>query len=520
MRKGRNLAARAGRWSAQHRKTAIAGWLVFVVLAVMAGGSIGTETLDDEDYGVGESRSADQALASNFPDRVDETVLVRSDEGLTVEDREFQDVIAATVAELRATDDVVKVEDPLAPANSSQISPDGDAALVEFEIPSPPDSSDTSVDDLVESPLATVDRLQADNPAFTIAEFGDASASKELSESFEEDFQRAEVTSLPITLIILLLAFGAFVAALVPLALAATAVAAAIGLLGPISQIWPVDEAASSVVLLIGLAVGVDYSMFYLRREREERARGRDKDAALEAAAATSGRAVLISGITVAIAMAGMYLAGASTFTSFASATILVAPIAVVGSLTVLPAILSKLGDRVNKGRVPFLRPEKRTGEPRVWSFVLDRVLRRPLVSLVVAGAVLVALAIPVLHIHTADSGVEGLPRSLEIGQTYDRMQAAFPGETFSADVVLEGRKLDRAELRDAVAELREVARESDQFQEPVTADVSPDGQLAVVEVPLVGTGSDERSMAAVEELREDVVPRVFGGVSSGEVVG
>ena len=192
---------------------------------------------------------------------------------------------------------------------------------------------------------------------------------------------------------ILILAFGALLAAFVPLVLAITAVAAAIGLLGPISQIWPVDESISSVVLLIGLAVGVDYSMFYLRREREERARGRSEEAALEAAAATSGRAVLVSGFTVIAAMAGMYFGGAATFMSFATGTILVVAIAVVGSLTVLPAILSKLGDRVNKGRVPFMRPERRTGEARAWGWVLDRVLRRPLVSLILAGAVLLVLA-------------------------------------------------------------------------------------------------------------------------------
>jgi RND superfamily putative drug exporter len=174
----------------------------------------------------------------------------------------------------------------------------------------------------------------------------------------------------------------------------------------------------------------------------------------------------------------------------------------------------------VNKGRVPFLRPERRTGEARAWSAVLDRVLRRPLVALVLAGSVLVVLAIPVFHIHTADSGVDGLPRSLEIMQTYDRMQAAFPGETFSADIVVEGRNLDAAEVRAATEEMRQVARESGHFQEPVTAEVSPDGQVAVVEVPLAGSGTDERSMAAVEALREDVVPEVFGGVSSGQVVG
>jgi uncharacterized membrane protein YdfJ with MMPL/SSD domain len=510
----RNLAARAGRWSAQHRKKAIFGWLAFVIAAVFIGGSVGTKTLGDADFGIGESGRADDAIAEHFPEKGSESVLVQSRDGARTDDREFRSVVDEVVARLERTRNVQNVSSPYARDNAGQLSEDGRSALVTFELPGdkPEDKVDPSLD--------AVSSIAAAHPSFRVEQFGDGSADKALSKAFEDDFRKAEMTSLPITLVILVLAFGALLAAFVPLLLAITAVAAAIGLLGPISQIWPVDESISSVVLLIGLAVGVDYSMFYLRREREERARGRSEEAALEAAAATSGRAVLVSGITVIAAMAGMYFGGAPTFMSFATGTILVVAIAVIGSLTVLPAVLSKLGDRVNKGRVPFMRPERRTGEARAWGWVLDRVLRRPLVSALVAGSVLVALAVPVLHIHTADSGVDGLPRSLEIMQTYDRMQAAFPGETFSADIVVEGRKLDAAEIREAVQETRQVARESDQFQEPVTVDVSRDGQLAVVEVPLAGTGTDERSMDAVKTLREDVVPDVFGGVTSGRVVG
>ena len=363
-------------------------------------------------------------------------------------------------------------------------------------------------------------KLDRELTGFRVEEFGDASADKALSQAFDDDFQKAEVTSLPLTLIILILAFGALLAAFVPLLLAITAVAAAVSLIGPISQLWPVDEAINSVVLLIGLAVGVDYSLFYLRREREERARGRTEEAALEAAAATSGRAVLVSGFTVIAAMAGMYFGGAPTFTSFATGTILVVAISVVGSLTVLPAILSKLGDRVNKGRVPFLKPERRTGEPRVWSWVLDRVLKRPLVSALAASAVLVVLAIPVFHIHTADSGIDGLPRSIEVMQTYDRMQAAFPGEQFTADIVVEGANLDQAQIQGAAEELRQIARDSDEFNEPITVDTSPDGEAAVIEVPLAGTGTDDTSLTAVETLREDVVPQVLPSVSGGQLIG
>ena len=510
----KNLAARAGRWSAQHRKKAIVGWLVFVILAVFIGGSVGTKTLGDDDYEIGESGRADSAVSDHFPDKESESVLIQSQNGARNSDGEFRQVVNGVVTKLEGTKHVQAVTSPYAPDSEGQLSEDGRSALVTFEIPG------ENAEDRVDPALNAVAALDKQQPSYRIEEFGGASADKALSQAFEDDFQRAEVTSLPITLIILILAFGALLAAFVPLVLAVTAVAAAIGLLGPISQILPMEETVNSVVLLIGLAVGVDYSLFYLRREREERARGRSEEAALEAAAATSGRAVLVSGLTVMAAMAGMYFGGASTFVSFATGTILVVAISVIGSLTVLPAILSKLGDKVNKGRVPFLKPERRTGEPRVWSWVLDRVLKRPIASILVAGGVLVTLAIPVFHIHTADSGIDGLPRSLEVVQTYDRMQAAFPGEQFTADIVLEGNNLDRDQIQAAAADLREVARESDQFNEPVTVDVSPDKQVAVLEVPLAGTGSDETSMAAVETLRDDVVPQVLPDVRGGELMG
>jgi uncharacterized membrane protein YdfJ with MMPL/SSD domain len=510
-----NIAARAGRWSAQHRKKAIVGWLVFVILAVFVGGSVGTKTLDDDDYGIGESGRADSVISDHFPNKEDESVLVQSQNGARTDDAEFRQVVQTVVTRLERTENVRNVQSPYAEDSQGALSEDGRSALVTFDLPG------EDADKKVEPSLEVVAALDERESSFRIEQFGGGSADKALGEAFEEDFQRAEVTSLPITLIILILAFGALLAAFVPLVLAVTAVAAAIGLIGPISQLMPMEETINSVVLLIGLAVGVDYSLFYLRREREERARGRSEEAALEAAAATSGRAVLVSGITVVAAMAGMYFGGAATFTSFATGTILVVAISVIGSLTVLPAILSKLGDRVNKGRVPFLRPERRTGEPRIWSALLDRVLKRPVVSLVAAGSVLVVLAIPVLHIHTADTGVEGLPRSIEAVQTYDRMQAAFPGEQFTADVVVEGRNLDRSEIQAAAQELREVARGSDQFHEPVTVAMSRDGQVAVLEVPLAGSGTDDTSMAALDTLRGETVPQVISpAVGSGEVVG
>ncbi|HEX6586581.1 MAG TPA: MMPL family transporter, partial [Solirubrobacterales bacterium] len=447
-------------------------------------------------------------------DNADETVLIQSaGDGQTADQPAFRAVVDDVVAELEATENVVDVESPYFAGSEGAISRDGRSALVTLEIPDPGEDSDVTTEDLVEAPLAVVERLGEAHPGFRIEEFGDASANKQLSESFEDDFRRAEVTSLPITLLILLLAFAAVVAALVPLLLAATAVAAAVGLLGPLSQLWPVDDAATSVVLLVGLAVGVDYSMFYLRRMREERARGSGSQTALETAAATSGRAVLVSGVTVAIAMAGMFLAGAATFTSFAVGTIAVVAIAVGGSLTVLPAVLTKLGDRINRGRIPLLtRPEERAAhESRVWSAILDRVLRRPVAAAVGSTAVLLVLASPVLNLKLAVPGFETLPRDLPVIQTYDRIQAAFPGNQIPAEVVIERGDASNVELTISVHDLREQVEASDVVEPPVTVQFSSDHRVAVVNVPIVGDGTNETSYAALAELRDEIVPAAVG---------
>src|SRR3712207_5575575 len=203
------------------------------------------------------------------------------------------------------------------------------------------------------------------------------------------------------------------------------------------------------------MAVGVDYALFYLRREREERDAGRSSLEAIDIAAATSGRAVLVSGLTVLVAMAGMFFTGHATFMSFAVGTMVVVAVAMLGSLTVLPAMLSWLGPKVDKGRVPFLgRLRRNSGESRVWGAILTRVLKRPVVSVVLAGGLLVALAIPALGMKTADSGVEDLPRDLPIMQTYDRMQAAFHGGQIPAVVAVKADDVRTSGVRVSIGAL------------------------------------------------------------------
>jgi RND superfamily putative drug exporter len=270
------------------------------------------------------------------------------------------------------------------------------------------------------------------------------------------------------------------------------------------------------------MAVGVDYALFYLRREREERAAGKSADAALEAAAATSGRSVLDSGLTVMTAMAGMYFTGDKTFESYATGGIIVVAVAVLGSLTVLPAVLSKLGDNVMKGRVPIIARRREAGrESRIWSTVLGAVLRRPKLFATLAAALLIALTIPALGMKTGNSGVNGLPQDLAVTKALNRTQAVFPGGGTPAQVVVQASRVTAPDVQNAIHRLERGALASRQFSNPMTVDISPDRTVAVVSIPIAaGTGTDDASNAALGTLRGRLVPDTVGKVATANVSG
>ena len=408
-----NLAARVGRWSVQHRRKAILGWLAFVFISLVVGFNlVPQKNLEPNEGMPGESGKAGQILNDAYPDKAAEQVLIQS-KSIKTGDSQFKAAVADVTQRLEGTKGVSEVVGPYE-SGSGGISKDGHSALVTFSLPGKSDVTEKSV---VNS-LAAVHAAQKAHPELRIDETGDASINKASMDKSNKEMGSSMFMSLGLTLIILMFTFGALVAAGIPVLLGLTAVLATLGLLGPVSQLAPVDASVMHVVLLVGMAVGVDYSLFYVKREREERAAGRDSNAAIEAAAATSGRAIVISGFTVMVAMAGMYLGGISNFASFATGTIMVVAVAVLGSLTVLPAVLSKLGDKVEKGRVPFLgRLQKRIGGVGIWSRIVDRVLRRPLLSAIVAAGVLVALTVPVLGMQTSLGGTDDTSRDLKVMQ-------------------------------------------------------------------------------------------------------
>jgi len=487
-----NLAARAGRWSAAHWKTATFGWLAFVALAVVLGSLHGTISQTDAEQTNGQAAQAEQMLsAAHVKNVASENVLVHS-RTLTASAPAFRRTVADVRTTLKRTADVRHVR-------LGAVSKDGHLALVGFDISGDGDTADARV----QPALDATTRLAAAHRGFAIAEVGDASVSKAMNGVVSGGLSHAEKLSLPITFAILLLAFGAFLAAGIPVLLAFTAVLAALGLTHLSSSFVHEADPTASVILLMGMAVGVDYSLFYLKREREERLRGASREEALQRAAATSGRAVLVSGLTVMTAAGGLMLSGNSVFTSLGLGTILVVLVAVLGSLTVLPALLSKLGYRVEWGRLPYRRANR---ESRLWRTVLRPALRYPKVTVVGAVALLLAIASPALHMHTRDDGVSDAPQGLAVVKAYDQETKAFGTTSAPAVVVVHAPNLDAPRVRSGTAAFRKAVHR----QVKLTRYADNTGEL---DVPLAGDGADATSMRALHTLRSQIIPATIGAV-------
>ncbi len=521
----RGLAARAGGWSARHRWAAVGIWVLFVVLAMGLGSAAGRVDVKDSDQLKGETHTAAKIVEdAGIDEPASETVLIQArDGGVKATDAEFRAAVTAVIDAVEKTGEVSGITSPY---DTNTISKDGTGALVQFDMRG---ESDTA-GERVEPVLKAVEGVQKEHTSLRIEEIGGASMMKTFDDAFGDDFQKAEYSAVPVALGILLIAFGALVAALLPVLLAVTAIMATMGLMGIVSHVMPMSDTANSVMLLVGLAVGVDYCLFYLRREREEREAGRDAQTALRVAAATSGRAIIVSGVTVCVAMAGMLFTGLAEFEAMGLASLMVVAVAMVGSVTVLPALLSLLGERVEKGRIPFLRRRRRTGgngESRFWTAVLKGVLAKPVVSVVVAAGALLAIAAPALGMKTQQLTLDQeFGDSLPIVQTYNRLNDAFPGGSEPAEVVVKASDINAPEVTNALAAFKKEAVASGASRGPVEIKLHAAQNIAYVYVPLVGGSDLDQAGASLDKLRDEVRPATLGKVDgvqapiTGQVAG
>jgi RND superfamily putative drug exporter len=489
-----SVSMRAARWSASHPWRAILGWLALVVVAVGLAGAVSTRDAENEDYRMGESGTADlwvheAGLAA--PDS--EMVLVTPDEG-ALEPAQAERAARQLAQTAGAVEGVTEVSAP-------QWNPDRTAMLVSIQLAKDHEESGPLV--------AAVDDVRAAFPDLELRQTGDLTLDEAIEDRVASDLSSAEVISLPITLVLMLLAFGALIAAGLPVLLAGTSVAATIGISAPISHLFPAESSVTSMIVLIGMAVGVDYSLFYLKREREERAKGRSTRDAVEIAAQTSGHSILVSGGAVIAAMAGLFLMTDVTFNSLAVGSILVVAIAVLGSITVLPALLAKLGRWVDRPRVPLLwRLNRRIGQGGISRRVLGPVLRHPVAALLVGLAIVAALAVPALGMKTHSGNLDTLPGDIAEVQTTKAIIAEFPSEGPVADVVVQAPAAAQAEVAERLGELGREAAASGMFREPTSPiEVSEDGRTSILELAMPFDEADEEVDEALKLLRDDLVP-------------
>ncbi|MGB3444321.1 MAG: MMPL family transporter [Actinophytocola sp.] len=500
---------RVARWSAQHPWRAIGMWVVFVAVCFAAGGWAGTTEATGADMAIGESGRATTIVDDgDFGEHAEENVLITARSGRL--DMAAAEAAADDAARgLSGLADVEEVGDPVP-------SRDGTALLVPVTMAGDPDGASDRVGTLLDATAA----VQRDHPDVLVAQVGGASINKGINDQVADDLLKAEMISVPVTLVIMLIAFGAIIAAGVPVLLAMSSVGAAFGLAALTSHFVPAVESMSSMVVLMGMAVGVDYSLFYLKREREERRDGASHTRAVEIAAATSGHSVVVSGVAVIVSMAGLYLANDAVFASLATGSVIVVAVAVLGSLTVLPALLAKLGKRVDRPRVPLLwRLTNRAGPPRVWPKLLRPALRFPLVTLLLSVTALGALALPALDMKLKSTSESDLPRSMPVMRSYDRLTSAFPSEGTNHVIAVRAAPAQAERVRAALTDLSGRTKDNPLFANVDTPviKVSADLRVTTLHVPTTaGVGTDEGA-DSLDALRTTLVPATVGTVSGAE---
>jgi RND superfamily putative drug exporter len=484
-------------------------WALAVVVAVAAiagllGGALTTEgemTNNPESY-----RGYDLIFEHFPPDPnfVNELIVVRSST-LDVDDPPFRAHVERLAQALASTGLTQSVQTLYATGDESLVSPDRDTTVLTVGLN---EQGRDRIGELVE----LVD--DAERGGFETAITGEFTADEDFQRLSEEDLQKGELKfGLPAALIVLLLVFGSVVAGLVPVLTAVVSILVALALTALVGQAFDLSVFVVNMLTGMGLALGIDYGLFVVSRYREERNLGREKLAAVSVTGGTACRAVLFSGTAFVLAMVGMVLVPDTILRSLAAGAILVGIVSVVAALTLLPALLALLGDRVNALRIPWLgkRIERSAGvEGRYWSRIVRAVMRRPLVSAVASVALLLALTSPVLGFETGFSGIRSLPDRFQAKQGFQLLEEEFGvGTVDDVEVIVAG-DVRATPVRAGLDRLLASVRRDRSFRD-ASLETASDGRAALVTALVVGDSRDARAVAAVERLRETVIPEAFG---------
>ncbi|MEV6684091.1 MMPL family transporter [Streptomyces sp. NPDC051130] len=513
--KKQSATVRVASWSAAHPWRAIVGWFVFVALCLGIAAAVGTNSATTEDYRVGMAGQA-EALATEggLQRRPVEQVVIDSPSG-PVDVQAARSAAADVTSRMGKLAEVDRVEEPV-------LSKDGKVLMVQIVMKGEELAARKRVDPLVAQTAA----VQKSHPGVRVRETGGPSMSKGLDQQRGDDLAFSEMLTLPVTIITLMIAFGSVIAAGVPVLLALSSIAAAMGLSALASHILPDAGVGNNIILLIGMAVGVDYSLFYLKREREERARtgGRlGTQAIVELAAATAGRAIVISGLAVIVSTATLYLATDVIFSSLATGTIIVVLVAMASSLTVLPALLAKLGERAERRAAGRVRKGKRNrdhgGTGKVWQTLLRPATRHPAATLVVSLLIMLGLAAPALGLKLSVLGKDTFSRDIPAVQTYDRLTAAFPQMLVQHQIVVRADASRASQVAQALQDLRRRTEADPMFAKDADTKLraSDDGRISSMTLFVPFKPSSSQALDSLDRIRDDYLPATVGKVSGAQ---
>ncbi|BCK69742.1 membrane protein [Streptomyces libani subsp. rufus] len=518
-REKRPVTVRLAVWSARHPWRALAGWLAFVVLCLGVGLAMGTHNATGEDYRVGEAGRAETLAAEARLDREPvEQVLISARSGpleRTAADAAVRDL----TARMRKLPEVARVEPPVRSA-------DGGSLRVAVVMK----GAEADAKDHVAPLAARTAAVQRSHPELRVAETGSPSVSVGVDTQRSQDLALSEAIALPVTLLTLLVVFGSALMAAVPLLLALTSIAAAMGLSMVVSHLQPDAGVGANIILLIGMAVGVDYTLFYLKREREERARAGGRlgaEALVELAAATSGRAIVVSGLAVIVSTATLYLATDVVFSSLATSTVIVVLAAVLSSLTALPALLVKIAQRAERradrrarrtGRRPAPR-ERAEGTGRLWRALLRPATEHPARTLSVSVLLMLALAAPALGMQLRVLNKDSHSREIPALQTYDRLTTAFPELRVEHQIVVRAPAAESSEVTAALRRLSARVQSDPLYAKGVTPLVktSRDHRTTTMELSTPHKVSSPEAITSLDRLRRDYLPDTVGAVPGAE---
>ncbi len=498
----------------RHPWRALSAWFVVLCLALAANAVFLGSALTTEGDILSEPESVKglNLLDDRFPDRNDtsELVVVRSETG-NVQSSEFQAAVGGLRDDIASAEGVRGVGNPFGAGAAGLVSQDGTAVLLPVEIDDSGDADpEAGIVDVIDAVEATDDQ---DGIAANIT--GDWTIGHDFVVLSQHDLEKGEMQfGLPAALIVLLLVFGAVVAALVPLAVALVSIIVALGISALVGQAVDLSFFLLNMVVAMGLALGIDYTLFITSRYREERHAGLDKPDAIAVSGATASKAVLFSGLAFVVALLGLLLVPDHVLRSLAFGAVVVGLVTVAAALTLLPAMLAVLGDRIERGRIPFL-PRQHGGESRFWRRAVTLVTRRPGITVAATSLVLLAAAAPVLDLQTGSSGVTSLPEDTVGQQGFVALETSFPSgaRTSPVEVVVDG-DTTAPEMGPAVAQLQRLAADDDAFG-PSTVTTAPTGDLGLVEISLLGDPAGAQAKAAIERLRDDYVPAAFGDVDA-----